>query len=98
MPAAADGEAGLDVLVSANIRVEDAGAGTGGAAETLYARSVIEIEVKNVAQNSIVAAFNKSQKEGSRSREDAERRAVRNLASRIGSDVGGRIDATMRGK
>ena len=54
--------------------------------------------MKNVAENKILAAFNDSRKEGSRSKEEAERRAVRNLAGKIVGEVGGKIDATMRGK
>ena len=91
-------EGDMDVLVSANIRVEDGGAGTGSASSTFFARGVIQVEVKNVAQNKILASFSESRKEGSRSKEEAERRAVRTLAGKISSEVGSKIDATMRGK
>ncbi|HET6347384.1 MAG TPA: LPP20 family lipoprotein, partial [Myxococcota bacterium] len=88
----------MDVLVSATIRVEDGGAGTGTAAATHFARGVIQVEVKNVAQNKIIGSFNESRKEGSRNKEEAERRSVRNLASKIVSEVGAKIDATMKGR
>lgn len=93
---AAAGE--MDVLVSANIRVEDIGAGASSAGSTFYARGVIQVEVKNLAQNKVLASFSESRKEGSRSKEEAERRAVRQLAGKVSSEVGGKIDATMRGK
>lgn len=94
---ASEPETGMDVLVSATIRVEDAGSGSGSAAAMVFARSVIAVEVKNVASNKILAAFNESRKEGSRSQEEAQRRAVRNLATTVTTKVGGQIDATMRG-
>lgn len=93
-----EAEGAMDVLVTATIRVEDGGAGTGTAASMRFARGVIQVEVKNVASNKILASFSESRKEGNRSKEEAERRAVRLLATKIVSEVGGKIDATMRGK
>ena len=89
---------GMDVLVSATIRVEDAGQGTQSASGMVFARGVVQVEVKNVAENKILASFNESRKEGSRSKDEAQRRAVRNLVGQIVNDVGGKIDATMKGK
>lgn len=91
-----DGE--LDVLIAATIRIEDGGKGTGSAASTHFARGVIQVEVKNVGQAKVIAAMNESRKEGHRSKDEAERRVVRQLGSQLVSKVGGKIDAAMKGR
>ena len=86
---------GMDVLVTATIRIEDGGKGTGRRINTHFARGVIQVEVKNVAQNKVLASINESRKEGHRSKNEAERRAVRNLAKKISKKVGSRIEQAM---
>lgn len=90
--------AGLDVLVSAMIRMEDGGAGTGIAASMKFARGVIQVEVKNMSQGKIIGSFNESRKEGHRNLDEAERRVVRELAKKLSMKVGGKIDDTMKGR
>ncbi len=94
----ADGNDGLDVLVSAVIRMEDGGAGTGRAANMKFARGVIQIELKDVAAGKLIGSLSDSRKEGHRSREEAERRVVRELAKKLSTKVGGKIDDAMKGK
>lgn len=93
-----DSEKGLDVVVSAKVRIEDGGAGAGAGAGMFFARGVIQIEVKNVAQGKVIAALDDNRKEGHRSKEEAERRAVRELAKKIVSKVGAKIDDAMKGR
>ncbi len=89
---------GLDVLITANIRIEDGGKGTGSAASISFARGVVQLDVKNVAKKKSIAAMNESRKEGHRSREEAERRVVRQLGSELVNKVGAKIDDAMKGR
>lgn len=94
-----DGDSsGLDVLITANIRIEDGGKGTGSAASISFARGVVQLDVKNVAKKKSIAAMNESRKEGHRSREEAERRVVRQLGSELVNKVGAKIDDAMKGR
>lgn len=88
----------LDVLIAATVRVEDAGAGSGGAAALHFARGVVQIELKNVATGKSIGAFNESRKEGHRSKDEAERRVVRQLGKTLSDKVGAKIDAAMKGR
>ncbi|MEZ0314618.1 MAG: LPP20 family lipoprotein [Myxococcota bacterium] len=89
---------GLDVMITANICIEDGGKGTGTAAAISFARGVVQLDVKNVAKKRSIAAMNESRKEGHRSREEAERRVVRQLGSEIVNKVGAKIDDAMKGR
>ncbi len=89
---------GLDVMISANIRIEDGGKGTGSASAISFARGVVQLDVKNVAKKKSIAAMNESRKEGHRSREEAERRVVRQLGSELVNKVGAKIDDAMKGR
>jgi len=91
-------QSGLDVVVNATIRVEDIGAGSGAAAASHFARGVVQIELKNVASGKVVGQFNDSRKEGHRSFEEAQRRVVRQLGTKLVGEVGEKIDATMKGR
>lgn len=91
-----DGE--VDVLIQATIRIEDGGKGTGSASSTSFARGVIQLEVKNMAQNRVIAAMNESRKEGHRSKDEAERRVVRQLGKELVDKVGEKIDSSMKGR
>ena len=95
--ASAEG-ANFDVLVSAQIRMEDGGKGTGSASELHFARGVVLLEVKNVKAGRIIGSFNENRKEGHRSQAEAERRVVRELGKKLAGEVGQKIDATMKGK
>ena len=86
----------VQVVLTASIRMEDAGTGRGMAAATFFARGLVQVDVKNLADGRIVTVFSRSQKEGARSREDAERRAVRSLAASLGEDVANQVDAALR--
>jgi hypothetical protein len=89
------GADGMDVLVTATIRMEDGGAGSGRLADVRYARGVVQVEVKNVAAGKILGSFNESRKEGHKSKDEAERRAVRELAKKLVQQVGAKIENTM---
>ncbi|MEZ4271266.1 MAG: LPP20 family lipoprotein [Myxococcota bacterium] len=86
---------GMDVLVTATIRMEDGGKGTGRQASYDFARGVIHVEVKNVAQNKILDSMTESRKEGHRNLAEAERRAVRALAKTISTKVGAKVEQAM---
>ena len=90
--------AGLDVLVSATIRMEDGGKGTGSASQINFARGVVTIDVKNVAKGRTIASINQSRKEGHRSLEEAQRRVVRQLGQELVNQVGAKIDDAMKGR
>lgn len=91
-------ESELDVLVSASIRMEDGGKGAGSAAKLHFARGVVQVEVKNVAQARVTASLNEQRKEGHRSKEEAERRVVRKLGKKISNKLGAKIDEAMKGQ
>ena len=94
-----DGDgSGLNVLVSAVIRIEDAGKGTGSAAAISFARGVVQLDVKNVTKNRSIASFRQDRKEGHRSMEEAQRRVVRQLGQQLVDKVGQKIDDAMKGK
>lgn len=88
----------LDVLVSATIRMEDGGKGTGSASQIQFARGVVQIEVKNLAKSRTIATMNESRKEGHRSLEEAQRRVVRQLGQELVGKVGAKIDDAMKGR
>lgn len=91
-----EGEAeDMDVLVTATIRMEDGGKGTGRMANTHFARGVIQVEIKNVAQGKVLASLDESKKDGSRTQEEAERRVVRALSKTLTNKVGARIEKAM---
>lgn len=91
-----DGEsADMDVLVTATIRIEDAGKGTGRMEGIRFARGVIRVEIKNVAKNEILGSIDESRKDGSRNREEAERRVVRALAKKLSNKIGAKIEKAM---
>jgi hypothetical protein len=91
-----DGEAdGMDVLIKAVIRIEDGGKGSGPAASLHFARGVIQVEVKNASTSKVLGAFNESRKEGHRNLEEAERKAVRELAKKLVGQVGDKINTAM---
>ena len=86
---------GMDVLVTATIRMEDGGKGSGSMANISFARAVIQVEVKNVAKNQILANLDESKKDGSRNKAEAERRVVRALAKKLSNKVGVKIEKAM---
>ncbi|MBI3179844.1 MAG: hypothetical protein HYZ27_09305 [Deltaproteobacteria bacterium] len=93
----AEGDPGsLDVLICANIRIEDEGKGLGDAAHLAFARAVVLGEVKNVAQGKVIAAFDERKREGHRNLDEAERKAVRGLATIISNKAGAKIDSAMK--
>ena len=85
------------MLITATIRIEDGGKGTGLAAAISFARGVVQLDVKNVAKGRSIAAMNESRKKGHRSHEKAERRVVRQLANKLVNKVGSRINDAMKG-
>lgn len=93
-----DGVDDVNVLISAKIRMEDGGKGTGSAAALSFARGVVLLDVKNLQSNRTIGSFNESRKEGHRSRDEAERRVVRELGKKLATQVGKKIDDTMKGK
>ncbi|MBN1961966.1 MAG: LPP20 family lipoprotein [Deltaproteobacteria bacterium] len=94
-----DGDgADANVLISANIRMEDGGKGTGSAAKLHFVRGVVMLTVKNVKSGKSIGSFKEYRKEGHRSAMEAERRVVRELAKKLAGSVGKKIDATMKGK
>ena len=84
-----------DVLVTATIRLEDGGSGTGRQANYKFARCVIQVEVKNVAKDTVLTSLNESRKEGHRNLEEAERRSVRKLATKIINKVAAKVESAM---
>ena len=51
-----------------------------------------------MAQNRVIAAMNESRKEGHRSKDEAERRVVRQLGKELVDKVGEKIDSSMKGR
>ncbi|MBC7792273.1 MAG: LPP20 family lipoprotein [Clostridia bacterium] len=89
---------GLDVLVTATIRMEDGGKGTGTANQIQFARGVVAVEVKNLSKGRTIASINQSRKEGHRSLDEAQRRVVRQLGQELVNQVGAKIDDAMKGR
>jgi hypothetical protein len=75
---------------------EDGGKGTASAAAISFALGVVQLDVKNVPKGRSIAAVNESRKEGHCSREEAERRVVRQLGNELVNKVGSEIDDTMK--
>ena len=90
-------DANLDVLVLATTRVDDAGQGTGRMKGKHFAVGVIQVDMKNMSTDKIFASFQESRKEGSRSRSEAERLAIRKLSLKVIKQIGSDIDAKIRG-
>jgi len=63
-----------------------------------FARGVVLLDIKNMQSNRTIGSFNENRKEGHRSREEAERRVVRELGKKLATQVGKKIDDTMKGK
>jgi hypothetical protein len=93
-----EGVDGVDVLIAAKIRMEDGGKGTGSASNLSFARGVVLLDIKNLQANRTIGSFNESRKEGHRSKDEAERRVVRELGKKLATQVGKKIDDTMKGK
>jgi hypothetical protein len=85
-----------DVMVRVSIRIEDGGAGTGAAASMAFARAVVQVELKNMRTGQVFASFQESRKEGHRSKEEAERKAVRVLGQKMVVGLSAKIDASMK--
>ncbi len=91
-------DAGFDVLVTAKVRMEDGGKGTGSASALHFARGVVLLEVKNTRAGKVIGSFNESRKEGHRSQDEAQRRVVRELGKKLAGQVGAKIDNAMKGR
>jgi hypothetical protein len=73
--------------------IEDGGTGTGSASGISFALGVVQLDVRiNVAKSRSIAAMNENGKEGHCSREEAERRVVRQLGNELVNKVGSEID------
>jgi hypothetical protein len=97
-PDESDDSEPLDVEVSATIRMENAGAGTGDAKQISFVRAVIDVTLKNVAKSKVMASFSESRREGHRSLPEAQRRAVREMSKILITKVGAEVDKAMKGK
>jgi hypothetical protein len=56
------------------------------------ARAVVTADIHDVAANNILGSLNEQQKEGHATRVEAERRAVRKLATKIVQQLGSKIE------
>jgi hypothetical protein len=81
-----------DLRVRATIRLEDGGAGTGTHANVQFARAVVQAEVWDAKRDVALASLSDARKEGHRSRQEAEGRAVRALAKKLVTDIGATVD------
>lgn len=89
-----DGGHPWDVLVTSVVRIE--GNETLRAGRSLYmARAVAQVDVVDVASGKVLAALQPSQKEGHFSKEEAERRAVRKLATVVTTQISQAIENAM---
>jgi hypothetical protein len=86
----------LDVEIGATVKMENAT--TDSKDGISYVRGVVDLTIKNVKKNKIIATMNESRREGHKSLPEAERRAVRELAKKLAGQVGAEIDAKMKGK
>ena len=90
-------EAGLDVLIKAVIKFE-AEEGAGAVRGTQFARAVVIVEAKNLESKKVITSMTERRKEGHKSQEEAERKAVRWLGKNIVDKLGGKIDDAMKGR
>jgi len=88
----------LDIEIVAKVRIENAGKGELAGGEVFFVRGVIQMQVKNVAKKKIIATLDESRKEGHRSLQEAERRALRELGKKLATTAAEKIDAAMTGK
>jgi hypothetical protein len=92
------GAEGVDVQLSATVKTEDGGKGSGQAASIHFARAIIEVEVLNVVKQTVLGSFVETRKDGSRNLVEAQRLAVRRLVKKITQKVSPKIDSAMTGR
>ena len=94
----AEGATGVDVQLAATVKTEDGGKGSGQAAAIHFARAIIEVELRNVAKQTVLGSFVETRKDGSRNLLEAQRLAVRRLVKKITQKVSPKIDSAMTGR
>lgn len=86
----------FDVVVLATMVMENVGTTMVGPTAMQLARGTLQVEIKN-AQGAVLAAYAATQKAGSQTMADAQRRVARGLAGQVTQGIGTQIDATLRG-
>lgn len=89
---------GFDILITAKVRMENAGQGSGDAASISFVRAVCDIEIKKVSSGKVLASFTESQREGHRTVQEAQRRAVREMQKKLRAAIKKELDKYISGK
>ena len=75
----------FDLLIMGKVRIEKAGQAAGGTFEMV--RAVADFQLKNVKKNKIVDEYTVSQKEGHKTAQEAQRRAIRELNKVVAPEI-----------
>ena len=84
-----------DLVVLATTELEHAGSTMVGAMPMHLARGLLQVEI--LQGGAVLSAYEATQKAGSQSVADAQRRVLRGLAGQVAQDFGPKVDAAVRG-
>jgi hypothetical protein len=84
-----------DMVVVATTEMEHVGSTRVGLIDMQLARGLLQVEIRRGA--AVLLAYEATQKAGSQSVADAQRRVLRGLAGQVTQDFGPKIDAAVRG-
>lgn len=95
----ADASTGVDVHISAEIEIEEAGErdlkGRNRTTRTFYARSVVLLEVKSTTDSKVLGSFTQTGKGGGSSKRAAERQSVMATSKKLIKDVSKKVEEAM---
>ena len=80
---------GFDLIMVGKVRFENAGSAQGGAFQMV--RAVADFQLKNVKKNKVIDEYSVSQKEGHKTVQEAQRRAVRELCKVVAPQLADRF-------